>query len=122
MAIPSKLPLTSPASVPVDRHSPAAAAEAVPAGEAASVVEPAPIWLQRLSLGVLVVFCLYLGGILMYLPWWKQMWDDNSFLLDLPALHHLILLGWVRGLVSGIGLLDLWIGISEIIHYREYHG
>ena len=97
-------------------------AEMFPEGSppAAEPFEPAPIWLQRLSLGVLVIFCLYLGGILIYLPWWKQMWDDNSFLLDYPTLHHYILLGWVRGLVSGIGLLDLWIGISEIVHYREY--
>lgn len=81
---------------------------------------PAPIWLQRLSLGVLVVFCLYLGGLLVYLPWWREMWDGNSLLLAFPRVHHYAIQGPVRGLVSGIGLLDLWIGISEIIHYREY--
>ena len=118
MAIQSKLPLTSPASLPGEGHVTVTATGPSPLPQ--PVAEPAPIWLQRLSLGVLVVFCLYLGGILIYLPWWRQMWDENSFLLDYPRLHHLIQLGWVRGLVSGIGLLDLWIGISEIIHYREY--
>jgi hypothetical protein len=81
---------------------------------------PAPIWLQRVSLMVLVVFCLYLGGLLVYLPWWKPMWDNNALLLDFPRLHHYLTQGPVRGLVSGLGLLDLWIGLSEIVHYQEY--
>ncbi len=69
---------------------------------------------------VLVVFCLYLGGLLVYLPWWKEMWDHNALLLDFPRLHHYLLLGPVRGLISGLGLLDLWIGFSEVVNYREY--
>lgn len=81
---------------------------------------PAPIWLQRLSLVVLVVFCLYLGLLIAVLPWWKQMWDQNELLLQFPALHAILIQGWARGLVSGLGMLDLWIGISELIHYRDY--
>ena len=89
-------------------------------GDAEERSDLAPIWLQRMSLAVLVLFCLYLGGLLVYLPWWKEMWDHNSFLLSFPRVHHLLIQGPVRGLVSGIGLLDLWIGFSEIVHYREY--
>jgi hypothetical protein len=25
----------------------------------------------------------------------------------------------VRGIVTGLGILDLWLGISEAVHYRE---
>ena len=113
MALQTKLPLSAPALGIAEPREHVSEPETTP-------FEPAPIWLQRLSLGVLVVFCLYLGGILVYLPWWRPMWDDNSLLLDFPRLHHWLLQGPVRGLISGIGLLDLWIGISEIIHYREY--
>ncbi len=81
---------------------------------------PAPVWLQRLSLGVLVVFCLYLGLIIAVLPWWKAMWDRNPLLVHHPSLHDFLMLGPVRGLISGLGVLDLWIGISELIHYRDY--
>ena len=81
---------------------------------------PAPVWLQRLSLAVLVVFCLYLGLLIAVLPWWKAMWDDNALLLRCPAMHGLLMKGPVRGLVSGLGVMDLWIGISELIHYRDY--
>jgi hypothetical protein len=80
----------------------------------------APVWLQRLSLGVLVVFCLYLGLLIAVLPWWKDMWDRNALLLQYPALRAVLLKGPVRGLISGLGMLDLWIGISELIHYRDY--
>jgi hypothetical protein len=27
--------------------------------------------------------------------------------------------GFVRGLASGLGILDLWLGFSEAIHYHE---
>lgn len=81
---------------------------------------PAPVWLQRLSLGVLVIFCLYLGLLISVLPWWQEMWDRNPMLLQHPALRRFLMQGWVRGAVSGLGLLDLWIGVSELIHYRDY--
>jgi hypothetical protein len=29
-------------------------------------------------------------------------------------------LGAVRGIFSGLGMLDIWIGISEAIHYRDH--
>ncbi len=81
---------------------------------------PAPVWLQRLSLGVLVIFCLYLGLLIAVLPWWPDMWDRNPLLVQHTAWHAFMMKGSVRGLISGLGLLDLWIGISELIHYRDY--
>jgi hypothetical protein len=27
---------------------------------------------------------------------------------------------WMRGILSGIGLIDIWIGVSELLHYRDY--
>jgi len=81
---------------------------------------PAPVWLQRLSLVVLVIFCLYLGLLIAVLPWWKEMWDQNELLLQFPTIREILIKGPVRGLISGIGILDLWIGVSELIHYRDY--
>jgi hypothetical protein len=80
----------------------------------------APIWLQRLSLFILVLFCVYLGVLVTILPWWSRVWDHNMFVEARPALAHILRNGIVRGIVSGIGLLDIWIGISEAIHYRDY--
>jgi hypothetical protein len=80
----------------------------------------APIWLQRVSLFVLVLFCIYLGVLVTVLPWWTRVWDHNMFLAARPTLAHFLHNGYVRGIISGLGLLDIWIGISEAIHYRDY--
>jgi hypothetical protein len=81
----------------------------------------APVWLQRLSIVILVVFCFYVGLLLFLLPWTRY-WQENHYLLTLPALSPLLSSGITRGIISGLGVLDIWIGISEIIHYREHRG
>jgi len=83
---------------------------------------PAPVWLQRLSLIVLVVFCLYLGSMVAILPWWTRVWETNAIVLNHPQIAAILRNGAIRGVLSGIGLLDIWIGISEAIHYRDYRG
>lgn len=80
----------------------------------------APVWLQRASLVMLVLFCVYLGGLVAYLPWWPRMWDHNPFINSHPTLAAVLHKGAIRGLISGLGLLDIWIGISEAIHYRDH--
>jgi len=82
----------------------------------------APVWLQRMSLFVLVLFCVYLGVLVMVLPWWPRMWDQNLFLEARPHLSAFLHIGAVRGLISGLGALDVWIGVSEAVHYRETRG
>jgi hypothetical protein len=93
-----------------------------PPSEHAAPGELAPVWLQRLSLLVLVLFCVYLGALVAVLPWWTRMWDDNAFLNARPALAAVLHKGAVRGLISGLGLLDIWIGVSEVVHYRDHRG
>jgi hypothetical protein len=39
-----------------------------------------------------------------------------------PWLAAILHNGAVRGVISGLGLLDIWIGISEAVHYRDYRG
>ena len=100
--------------------SPEAHTPAQPAAPSPQPAPPAPLWLQRLSLLILVVFCLYLGVIVTVLPWWPSVWDQNPIFTAWPRLAHILRLGPVRGVISGLGLLDIWIGISEAIHYREH--
>ena len=80
----------------------------------------APVWLQRLSLFVLVLFCVYLGVLVTTIPWWTRVWDQNLWIVSHPAVAAVLRNGAVRGLISGIGLLDIWIGISEAVHYRDH--
>ena len=98
-------------------------AEPPPAGNPAAPPRDsdiAPVWLQRASLVVLVLFCFYIGALLTVLPWSERYWDTNAFFLAHPRLDSVLAHGWARGIVSGLGLLDIWIGVSELLHYRDY--
>jgi hypothetical protein len=66
-----------------------------------------------------VVDCNPVGLLLFLLPWTRY-WQENHYLMTLPAIAPLLNSGVTRGIISGLGLIDIWIGISEIIHYREY--
>ncbi len=77
-----------------------------------------PLWMRRVSLVIFVAFCVELGMILVVLPW-TPFWSENSLLLDYPALRSILRENFVRGLISGVGLIDVWMGIWEAAHYRE---
>lgn len=79
----------------------------------------APPWLQRLSLALLALFCVYIGLIVVVLPWKQDLWIHNTWLVAHPAIHGFVQQGWFRGVVTGLGLIDIWIGISEVMHYLE---
>jgi hypothetical protein len=93
---------------------------APPPRTASSMSAPAPVWLQRVSLIIFVIFCFYVGGVLTILPWSAGYWEQNGWLLGHPALNAFMQQAWLRGIVSGIGLLDIWIAISELLHYKDY--
>jgi hypothetical protein len=75
-------------------------------------------WLQRTWLVVFVLFCLEVGIILTALPW-TRIWTDNSLLLGYPQVREFLMRNFVRGLVSGLGLVDIWMGVAEAVRYRE---
>jgi len=75
-------------------------------------------WLQRLWMVVFVLFCLEVGIILTVLPW-TRLWTENSLLLGFPAVKQFMNYGFVRGLVSGLGLVNIWMGVVEAVTYRE---
>ncbi len=89
------------------------------ASETGKEREHVPLWLRRVSLVVFVLCCLEIGLLLLVLPW-TTIWTENSLLVGNPRLQTFIRQNFVRGLVSGLGLLDIWLGISEALHYREH--
>src|SRR6185312_1239861 len=76
------------------------------------------IWLLRLRSLLFVTLCATLGVLLIILPWTPR-WTDNPLLLTWPGLRDFVSSGFVRGLASGLGILDLWLGFWEAIHYHE---
>ncbi len=91
----------------------------VPVGDVhADSLTRGQIWIHRLLVLMFVFVCAAAGVLLVVLPWTPQ-WTDNSLLLRYPDLRTVITNGFFRGLCSGLGLLDIWIGFSEAIHYHE---
>jgi hypothetical protein len=76
------------------------------------------IWLHRVSLVIFVIFCIELGLLLTVLPW-TRIWTGNSLLAAHPAWRALMQDNFVRGIITGIGLVDIWIGIGEAVHYHD---
>ena len=76
------------------------------------------VWLQRLMLVVFVLFCLEIGILLTVIPW-TRLWTDNAILNGFPTVKEFLNHNFVRGLVSGVGLVDIWMGVAEAVTYRE---
>jgi hypothetical protein len=84
----------------------------------------------KLSVIFYIILCFEIGIALTVAPWWPQGmwgfgdWGNNYFLLyaaqktGIHGLQAVVASGWVRGAVSGIGLLNLGIAIWEIFHFR----
>lgn len=53
------------------------------------------------------------GLVLLILPW-SGFWDRNLLLEWSGALYELTRSGYVRGAVSGLGIVNLWVGIVEV--------
>lgn len=76
------------------------------------------VWAQRFGALVFVFLCAVMGVLLVIVPWWPQ-WTDNGLMVRYPQLRAVMASGFFRGICSGLGLLDIWIGFWEAVHYRE---
>ena len=62
-----------------------------------------------------ILFCLEIGLVLLLLPW-TFFWDSNYFFHLTPNLNEFWRSTYLRGGVSGVGLINLWIAIQEAWH------
>jgi hypothetical protein len=76
-----------------------------------------PPWLERAELFLRVLLQMYLGLLVCYTPWSRTLWDRNPIFVQFPTLAIYMAHGAVRGLVSGLGLLNLWIAFSDAIRH-----
>jgi hypothetical protein len=87
----------------------------------------------KLSAIFYILLCLEIGIALTLLPWIPQGflglplsdWGNNYFLLyaarktGFYGLQTVIASGWVRGAVTGVGVLNLGIAFWEIFHFKQ---
>jgi hypothetical protein len=77
-----------------------------------------PVWAQRLLLGIEVSIAIWTGILVLVLPW-TRLWTENPLLAAWPTLKLVLNLTFVRGMISGVGVADIWMGVSDALHYRE---
>jgi hypothetical protein len=62
---------------------------------------------------LLVAYFLEVGLLLVLVPW-SGFWDHNYFAITFPVLHDVLRNNYVRGGVSGVGIVNLLIGFEEL--------
>ena len=85
----------------------------------------------KLSVIFYIILCLEIGLVLTLLPWIPQGtlglsdWGNNYFLLyaarktGMHTLQAVVASGWIRGAVTGVGLLNIGIAFWEIFHFKQ---
>ena len=63
---------------------------------------------------LLVAFFLEIGFVLIVVPW-SEYWDRNYFVEALPPLRVLLTNNFVRGAVSGLGVVNVTAGLVELV-------
>ncbi len=108
----------SPAPLPGTALDPASGSAPAPQA-VAPTPHRIPRWLERVELFLRVMLRMYIGLAVCYAPWSHTFWDQNPLFLQFPALADFAANGAVRGIVSGLGLLNLWIAFQDAIRHRD---
>jgi hypothetical protein len=122
--------LTSPVLVPNPVHARGSGSGSAPApksnagsapetGPARRAPQRTPRWLMRAELFLRVLLKMYIGLAVCYVPWSRTFWDQNPLFAQFPSLSIYAANGAVRGVVSGLGLLTLWIAFQDALHHEK---
>ena len=63
---------------------------------------------------LLAALFVEVGFVLLVVPW-SVLWDRNYFIDVVPQLHELLTSNYLRGAVSGLGVLNIGAGIAELV-------
>ncbi len=81
-------------------------------------------WLEKVASLLYVVFCFELGVFLLVFPW-LRLWE-NSFFSNLDfslvgySWEQIWDSSWFRGAFSGLGLVNIFISLAEVVRLRRY--
>jgi hypothetical protein len=67
--------------------------------------------MNRILRALTVVLLFEMGALLLYLPW-SSFWEQNYFLNHFPWLMRIVLHPSLRGMVSGLGVLDIFVAFG----------
>jgi hypothetical protein len=61
------------------------------------------------------------GLVLIVVPW-TALWEGNQLLQPYPAVRQVLMNGFTRGAVTGLGLVNLLLGLQELHEAWDGHG
>jgi hypothetical protein len=84
-----------------------------------AVEPPVYRWYHKFSAVVLILLCVEIGLFLLVIPW-TEYWDRNYLATLMPAWRRYWMNPYVRGVVSGLGVVNLWLSLAEIFGLRRF--
>lgn len=69
--------------------------------------------MQRVLAVAFILFCFEIGLFLVFVPW-SDLWLNNVLLSYSTPLRGFFLNNFVRGAVSGLGVVDVVLGVTEL--------
>ena len=85
---------------------------------AATRQRPAAGWFWRL---LYILYSLEVGVVLLFLPW-LSLWENNYLLYRYPDLRPVVANPFLKGAVLGLGIVNIIIGLAEIVGFRRSRG
>ena len=67
----------------------------------------------RIYIGLVICYAPWSGQVLTFFPWSRVIWEQNPLFLQFPMLGIIAANGAVRGIVSGLGILNLWFALQD---------
>ena len=77
---------------------------------------------EKLAAVLFCVFCIELGLFLLFYPWLGHLWERNWLLRFRPEWTAFLMSEEFRGAVSGLGILNLFVGLIETFRLRRFNG
>ena len=72
--------------------------------------------MNRLLAIAFILFCFEIGLFLVFVPW-SALWETNALLSYAPFLRGIVLNNFFRGAVSGLGVIDFFLGLAELARF-----
>ncbi len=72
---------------------------------------------SQFALALYILYCVEIGMFLLVVPW-SEVWESNLLMAYFPLLRPLYVNHYVRGAVSGLGVINLWLGVSHAWRFR----
>lgn len=74
--------------------------------------------IARLLKIIYILYSIEAGVFLLWLPW-TSFWDTNYLTYLYPRILPFITNPFFKGAVLGLGIVNLMIGIYEVVHFKR---